>query len=93
MVSYSGIYGMCGSFRPGLLSNPCGLSPLGTNLEEIIFLRAALRGVLMKRALKKLFGTPFTGVWGGMFFIYICMRAACTCGNFNFWVLAKFQIP
>jgi len=84
---FSGIYGMDDLFHPGLLSHSCGLSPSITDLEVIILLRAAPRGLLMKRALKKIVGDPFMGVWFGMFFI----RAVCRCGNFN--LLGDCDIP
>jgi len=55
MVSFSGIYRMGGLSHPGLLSCSYGSSPLGTDFEAINPLRAAPRGILMKRALKKFF--------------------------------------
>jgi len=78
-------------FVLGLLSHSCSLSPLSTDLEVIILLRATPRGVLMKRALKKLFGTLFTGIGGEMFFFYARSVQTWEFGSFRKLQDSKFH--
>ena len=58
---------MGGLLHPELLSHSCCLSPSGVDVAGDIFLRAAPRGMLVKRALKKVFSAPFLFI--GMYFI------------------------
>jgi hypothetical protein len=61
MTFFSGMYKMGCLIQLHSFHTP-GLSPSETAFEWLILLRAALRCVLMKRALQKLLGALFTGI-------------------------------
>ena len=71
--SFSGMHGMGGLFYPGLLSHCCDLSPLGTDLEVDILLRATMRGGFIKWALKSslaLYPRVFRVEYFSLFFLF-----------------------